>query len=273
MRKEHGFPIKLMLMNSFSTSDDTLAFLKSKYPELASEEGLEMLQNKVPKLDAETLEVCDMRNHDICFVIKYSQTSHLFFFLFEMLACRLRIQPLQRMVPSWPRYVAFPTIRLAIQTTTHRLCSSPGDLYAALVGSGRLDELLDSGYKYMFVSNSDNLGASLDLGILTYFAQKELPFMMECCERTENDKKGGHLAVRNKDKQLVLRESAMCADEDEDAFKDITKHRFFNTNNLWIRLDRLKETIEEWRFHSLAHDQEQKDCRSEGRLIPKGCPT
>ena len=46
-----------MLMNSFSTSEDTLAFLKAKYPKLAAEEGLEMMQNKVPKLDAETLEV------------------------------------------------------------------------------------------------------------------------------------------------------------------------------------------------------------------------
>ncbi len=98
----------------------------------------------------------------------------------------------------------------------------------------------------MFVSNSDNLGATLDLKILTHFAKEDAPFMMECCSRTENDKKGGHLAVRNSDKQLILRESAMCADEDEAAFQDITKHRFFNTNNLWIRLDKLKEIIDKF---------------------------
>ena len=49
--------------------------------------------------------------------------------------------------------------------------------------------------------------------------------------------------MRNSDQQLILRESAMCADEDEAAFQDITKHRYFNTNNLWIRLDKLKEII------------------------------
>eukprot|EP01083_Nonionella_stella_P168950 571785_1 len=38
----------------------------------------------------------------------------------------------------------------------------------------------------------------------------------------------------------------MCADEDEPAFQDITKHRFFNTNNLWIRLDKLKEIIDKF---------------------------
>jgi phosphoglucomutase len=119
-----------------------------------------------------------------------------------------------------------------------------GDLYAALVGSGCLDSLLKDGYNYMFVSNSDNLGASLDLQILNYFAKSDAPFMMECCKRTENDKKGGHLGVRNSDNQLILRESAMCASEDEAAFQDISKHRFFNTNNLWIRLDKLKEIID-----------------------------
>jgi UDP-N-acetylglucosamine pyrophosphorylase len=96
----------------------------------------------------------------------------------------------------------------------------------------------------MFVSNSDNLGASLDLGILTYFAEKDASFCMECCERTENDKKGGHLALRKSDKRLVLRESAMCSDKDEAAFQDISKHKFFNTNNLWIRLDKLKDIID-----------------------------
>lgn len=57
MRKEFGQNVKFMLMNSFSTSDDTLEFFQSKYPSLAAEEGLEMLQNKVPKIDAKTLVV------------------------------------------------------------------------------------------------------------------------------------------------------------------------------------------------------------------------
>eukprot|EP00523_Entomoneis_sp_CCMP467_P000358 CAMPEP_0168747598 /NCGR_PEP_ID=MMETSP0724-20121128/15742_1 /TAXON_ID=265536 /ORGANISM="Amphiprora sp., Strain CCMP467" /LENGTH=1056 /DNA_ID=CAMNT_0008795399 /DNA_START=35 /DNA_END=3205 /DNA_ORIENTATION=- len=192
MRKEHGFNVKFMLMNSFSTSEDTLAFLQEKYPSLGYEAGLEMLQNKVPKIDEKTLlPATDKKNS----ANEWCPPGH-------------------------------------------------GDLYAALVASGSLDALLKDGYKYMFVSNSDNLGASLDMEILTYFAQKEAPFMMECCERTANDKKGGHLALRNKDKQLILRESAMCADEDEDAFQDITKHKFFNTNNLWIRLDKLKQVID-----------------------------
>jgi len=171
-----------------------LEFFQTKYPSIAAEEGLEMLQNKVPKLDATTYEPATCAS-----------------------------DPSNEWCPP-----------------------GHGDLYAALVGSGSLDALLKDGYKYMFVSNSDNLGATLDLKILTHFATIDASFMMECCERTENDKKGGHLAIRNSDKHLVLRESAMCADEDEPAFQDITKHRFFNTNNLWIRLDKLKEIVDKF---------------------------
>lgn len=67
---------------------------------------------------------------------------------------------------------------------------------------------------------------------------------MECCHRSPADKKGGHLAVRNSDNRLVLRESAQCSGEDEKFFQDISRHQYFNTNNLWVRLDRLKEVMD-----------------------------
>ena len=67
MRKDYGFNVKFMLMNSFSTTEDTLDFFEEKYPTLRGEEGLEMIQNKVPKLNAETLEV--RNSYDFCFII------------------------------------------------------------------------------------------------------------------------------------------------------------------------------------------------------------
>ena len=63
--------------------------------------------------------------------------------------------------------------------------------------------------------------------------------MMEAADRTESDKKGGHLAQRA-DGRLILRESAQCPDEDGAAFQNVTRHRYFNTNNLWIRLPALE---------------------------------
>jgi UDP-N-acetylglucosamine pyrophosphorylase len=117
-----------------------------------------------------------------------------------------------------------------------------GDLYPSLLGSGWMDRLLAEGVKYLFVSNSDNLGASLDLDLLGYFAELDAPFMMEVCARSAADKKGGHLARRGG--TFLLRESAQCAKADEAAFQDTERHRFFNTNNLWMRLDRLKALLE-----------------------------
>jgi UDP-N-acetylglucosamine pyrophosphorylase len=120
-----------------------------------------------------------------------------------------------------------------------------GDLYSSFMASGLLDDYLNSGIRYLFVSNADNLGASLDPRILRHFADQALPFMMEVAERTAADRKGGHLAVSQKSGGFLLRESAQCAAEDQDFFQDIERHRFFNTNNLWINLDALKQRLKE----------------------------
>lgn len=119
-----------------------------------------------------------------------------------------------------------------------------GDIYTALETSGMLDRLLDRGVTYAFISNSDNLGARLDLSLLGHFADGGYPFLMEVAERTPADVKGGHLA-RYPDGRLVLRESAQCPEDELDAFRDIDRYHFFNTNNLWVNLGYLKELIRE----------------------------
>jgi UDP-N-acetylglucosamine pyrophosphorylase len=43
---------------------------------------------------------------------------------------------------------------------------------------------------------------------------------------------------------LLLREVAQCAPEDLDAFQDTDRYRYFNTNNIWLRLDALRETLD-----------------------------
>jgi UTP--glucose-1-phosphate uridylyltransferase len=118
-----------------------------------------------------------------------------------------------------------------------------GDIYPALVSSGMLDTLLEKGYEYAFVSNADNLGAVMDLSILGYVAQHAIPFLMEVADRSEADKKGGHLA-RRADGSFVLRESAQCPKDDEAAFQDVERHRYFNTNNIWLNLKVLKAQLE-----------------------------
>ena len=193
LRQTSGAPVRLLLMNSFSTSGDTLGHLaRYEADGFADANEVELMQNQIPKIDEAT------------------------------------------MLPvSWP---ADPSLEWCPP--------GHGDLYPALVGSGWLDRLLAEGVRYAFVSNSDNLGAVLDPAILRHFAQSGAPFLMECTRRTAADRKGGHLARRKSDGRLLLREVAQCPEADLDAFQDIDRHQYFNTNNLWLRLDRLKEQLE-----------------------------
>jgi UTP--glucose-1-phosphate uridylyltransferase len=115
-----------------------------------------------------------------------------------------------------------------------------GDVYTALYTSGMLEHLLAQGIVYAFVSNSDNLGAATDPALLGYFVENRLPFMMEVAAKTAADVKGGHLA-RHRNGRFILREAAQCPRSDLEAFRDIERHGFFNTNNVWVNLELLKD--------------------------------
>jgi UTP--glucose-1-phosphate uridylyltransferase len=117
-----------------------------------------------------------------------------------------------------------------------------GDLYTALLTSGTLEALLDRGYRYAFVSNSDNLGAVLEPRILGWMARERIPFAMEVTRRTEADRKGGHIA-RRPGGGYLLRETAQTPDEDLAALQDIGRHRYVNTNNLWVDLRALQDVL------------------------------
>jgi UDP-N-acetylglucosamine pyrophosphorylase len=193
LRSTHGTKgPRFLLMDSFSTSADTLKHLAA-YPDLASGSPLDFLQNKVPKLAADTLDPVDWTKKPD---LEWCPPGH-------------------------------------------------GDLYPSLLGSGLLDQLAAEGIEYLFVSNSDNLGATVDLGLLAYFANSGLSFLMEVAERTASDRKGGHLARRKSDGRLVLREIAQCPEADYAAFQDTSRHRFFNTNTLWLRVSDLRRALVE----------------------------
>jgi UTP--glucose-1-phosphate uridylyltransferase len=120
-----------------------------------------------------------------------------------------------------------------------------GDVYTALRGSGVLDQLIEQGFHFVFISNSDNLGAVPAPEVAGWFAQSGAPFAIEAVRRTPSDKKGGHFARRKADGRLVLRETAQTAKEDLEALADLERHRYTSTNNLWIDLRVLRDTLEQ----------------------------
>lgn len=135
----------------------------------------------------------------------------------------------------------FPRIReddgLALGPLDERSSWAPaghGDLYLALHVSGALRNLLDRGIRWAFVSNSDNLGASLHPAILGYLATHGLELLMEVTEKTQADVKGGTLVRRNG--RLCLLELAQVPLEHQEDFQNVELFPVFNTNSLWLDL-------------------------------------
>ncbi|KZT04671.1 UTP--glucose-1-phosphate uridylyltransferase [Laetiporus sulphureus 93-53] len=118
-----------------------------------------------------------------------------------------------------------------------------GDLYNALLHSGVLDQLLSEGKEYLFVSNSDNLGAVVDENILQHMVDSQAEFIMEVTDKTKADVKGGTLIDYEGTIQLL--EIAQVPSEHVEDFKSVRKFKIFNTNNLWINLRAVKRIMEE----------------------------
>ena len=119
-----------------------------------------------------------------------------------------------------------------------------GDLYPALHASGVVVALLEAGFRYLCVSNSDNLGATPDATIAGWFAASGAPYAAELCRKTAADVKGGQLVVRKADGRIVQRETAQTHPDDVAASLDAARHPFFHTNNLWFDLEALAAELE-----------------------------
>ncbi|CAI9777677.1 unnamed protein product [Fraxinus pennsylvanica] len=105
-----------------------------------------------------------------------------------------------------------------------------GDVFPSLVNSGKLEALLSQGKEYVFVANSDNLGAVVDLKILNHLINNKNEYCMEVTPKTLADVKGGTLISYEGKVQLL--EIAQVSDEHVNEFKSIEKFKIFNTNNL-----------------------------------------
>ncbi|XP_071537774.1 UTP--glucose-1-phosphate uridylyltransferase-like [Panulirus ornatus] len=120
-----------------------------------------------------------------------------------------------------------------------------GDFYQSFHNSGLLEHFIKQGKEYVFVSNIDNLGATVDLNILNFLLGGRSPghcqFLMEVTDKTKADVKGGTLITY--ENQLRLLEIAQVPKDHVDDFKSVKTFKIFNTNNLWIKLSAMQEVV------------------------------
>ncbi|CAG9804205.1 unnamed protein product [Chironomus riparius] len=122
-----------------------------------------------------------------------------------------------------------------------------GDFYESFQKSGLLKQFINEGREYLFLSNIDNLGATIDLGILNRLVGETdgvcHEFVMEVTDKTRADVKGGTLIQY--ENKLRLLEIAQVPNEHVDEFKSVKTFKFFNTNNIWAKLDAIERVLNE----------------------------
>lgn len=117
-----------------------------------------------------------------------------------------------------------------------------GDFFQSIYNSGIVDTLLAAGKEYIFVSNVDNLGATVDLSILKNLVDREVEYCMELTDKTRADIKGG--TIISYDGKVSLLEVAQVPPQHMEEFKSVTKFKVFNTNNIWISLRAIKRVMQ-----------------------------
>uniref|UniRef100_A0A336MYC8 UTP--glucose-1-phosphate uridylyltransferase n=1 Tax=Culicoides sonorensis TaxID=179676 RepID=A0A336MYC8_CULSO len=127
-----------------------------------------------------------------------------------------------------------------------------GDFYESFSESGLLAQFIAEGRDYCFLSNIDNLGATVDLNILNRLIQeqaqgKPLEFVMEVTDKTRADVKGGTLIQY--ENKLRLLEIAQVPPEHVDDFKSVKTFKFFNTNNIWAKLSAMDRILREGKLN------------------------
>lgn len=118
-----------------------------------------------------------------------------------------------------------------------------GDMYKSFKSSGLLDYFIKEGKTSLFVSNIDNLGATIDLKILNHLNENNLEYLMEVTKKTRSDIKGGTLIEY--DGRIKLLELAQVPHDNIEEFKSIKKFKVFNTNNIWCSLSAIDRILKE----------------------------
>jgi UTP--glucose-1-phosphate uridylyltransferase len=155
---------------------------------------------------------------------------------------RLPVAPITFMQNQVPRLLEAGLTPMNTETEDDWAPPGHGDIYWSLKRTGLLDWLRSEGKRWAFISNLDNLAASLEPWIVGLLDKEGIEFLLEVTDRTIADRKGGTLVIRKG--KLDLLEIAQVFPHEREMFMDIERFKVFNTNNVWVDLDSVDRALE-----------------------------
>jgi len=118
-----------------------------------------------------------------------------------------------------------------------------GEFFYCFQRCGLLDEFKKQGKDYVFISNVENLGATVDTKILEYCAASKNEYLLEVTNRISTDTTGG-LPIKYKDNNVHILEMQQIPPEQHALF-GVTNFRYWNTNNIWVKLGAIQQKLKE----------------------------
>jgi UTP--glucose-1-phosphate uridylyltransferase len=124
------------------------------------------------------------------------------------------------------------------EPSTH--ATGHGDLVDALRRSKLLDGFIAGGGKYVWITNVDNLGATMDTALLGHFIESGKQVMVEVCRKVQGDR--GGIPVHAEGRLQVLEEFRL-----PEGF-DASTVQVFNTNTFLCDARALRDAPLTWTF-------------------------
>ncbi len=211
LRSRTGHQVPLVLMNSFATRTPSLAAL-ARHGDLSGTLPKDFLQNRVPKLDADTLAPAE---HPAAPELTWAPPGHGDFY-----PALAGSGMLDSLLGQGFRYAFVSNI----------------DNLGAVLDPRILGHVVATGVPFL-MEVADRTAADRKGG---HLARRRVAAGGD----GDGDGDGDGTSGAGQSGGLVLREIAQTRGEDLDAFADTETHRYFNTNSIWVDLPALKTAMD-----------------------------
>lgn len=211
LRARTGHQVPLVLMDSFATRDPSLAAL-ARHGDLSGPLPRDFLQNRVPKLDADTLAPAE---HPTDPELTWAPPGHGDFY---------------------PALAGSGMLRTLLDQGFRYAFVSNIDNLGAVLDPRILGHVVATGVPFL-MEVADRTAADRKGGHLARRRPTPDARSADGGSASADGRSGDAVAGQGQGQGgLVLREIAQTREADLDAFADTATHRYFNTNSLWVDL-------------------------------------